>query len=132
MILSANAGGNDRFRVKFEANAGESVWEGIAYGMLLTFLFDDQTEFDGFWLFDLNDNNVMHWRVGAPGELIDEGRATDAEADMALAAINACVKKDHVNNSGALLCNYRINSEWETGFAAQIMLENTGTKAVTG
>jgi endo-1,4-beta-D-glucanase Y len=98
MILSANAGGNGRYRVKFESNAGQSVSEGIAYGMILTSLFDDQTEFDGLWLFakdHFNENGVMHWKIGSPGELLGEGGATDAEVDMAIALINACVKLTH-------------------------------------
>ncbi len=98
MIFSNNAGGNGRYRVKFGDNAGQSVSEGIAYGMILTSLFDEQTEFDGLWLFakdHFDENNVMHWKIGAPGEILGEGGATDAEVDMAIALINACVKTNN-------------------------------------
>ncbi|MEJ2044653.1 MAG: glycosyl hydrolase family 8 [Reinekea sp.] len=109
MISSNNAGGNGRYRVKFENNAGETVSEGIGYGMILTSLFDDQTEFDGLWLFakdHFDDNGLMHWKIGSPGQINGEGAATDAEVDMAIALINACVK---ANNSVWPTSTHNIN-----------------------
>lgn len=96
-ITSNNAGGNGRFRVMGGVTDNTTVSEGMAYGMILTSLFDDQTEFDGLWLFtkDHFDNqNLMHWYIGNPGQLLGTGAATDAEVDMAIALINACVKTE--------------------------------------
>lgn len=94
-LTTNNAGGNGRYRVMGGVNSNSTVSEGIAYGMLLTSLFDEQREFDGLWLFaqdHFDDQGLMHWYIGNPGQLLGQGAATDGDVDMAMALINACVK----------------------------------------
>jgi endo-1,4-beta-D-glucanase Y len=72
-----------------------TVSEGQAYGMLFASIFDDQITFDGLWLFardHLNSNGLMDWHIGEPGQRLGPGAATDADEDMALALVNACIK----------------------------------------
>jgi len=94
-ITSENSGGADRLRVMGGVNKESSVSEGIAYGMLFATIFDEQDTFEGLWLFasdHLDEYGLMHWWIGNPGELEGKGAATDAEADMAIALVNACIK----------------------------------------
>ena len=94
-ITANNAGGNGRLRVMGGVNDNSTVSEGMAYGLLFASIFDEQDTFDGLYLFardHFNDNGVMDWYIGDPGVRLGTGGATDAEVDMALALINACVK----------------------------------------
>ncbi|HEY1014054.1 MAG TPA: glycosyl hydrolase family 8, partial [Herpetosiphonaceae bacterium] len=94
-ITSANAGGGGRLRVMGGTDASSSVSEGMAYGILFASLFDDQATLDGLWLFTrdhLDPQGLMHWHIGNYGQLLGSGAATDADEDMALGMINACVK----------------------------------------
>ncbi len=94
-ITSTNAGGNGRYRVMGGVDGGSTVSEGQAYGILYTSIFDEQTLFDGLFLFakdHYNEQGVMDWHIGNPGVRIGSGGATDAEVDMALGLVNACVK----------------------------------------
>ena len=94
-ITSNNAGGNGRYRVLGGVGSTETVSEGQAYGILFASIFDEQDLLDGLYLFakdHFNDNGVMDWHIGNPGQLLGTGGATDAEVDMALGLVNACVK----------------------------------------
>jgi endo-1,4-beta-D-glucanase Y len=94
-ITSNNAGGNGRYRVMGGVDSGSTVSEGQAYGILFSSIFDEQTLFDGLFLFakdHYNEQGVMDWHIGDPGVRIGSGGATDAEVDMALGLVNACVK----------------------------------------
>lgn len=76
-------------RVKRPATEMDStVSEGIAYGMILALVMDDQPLFDDLWKYSqkyLNKNGLMNWHVGKDGMLLGEGAATDADEDMAWA-----------------------------------------------
>jgi len=53
----------------------DTVSEGIGYGMLLSFYFNDKTTFDGLYKYALahmTDRGLMHWRVRADGVNISE------------------------------------------------------------
>lgn len=70
-----------------------TVSEGIAYGMLVAVMFDEQSLFDGFWgyakLF-LNKSGLMDWYIAPDGNSrLGVGAATDADEDMAWALIMA-------------------------------------------
>ena len=94
-ITSNNTGGNGRYRVMGGVDSTSTVSEGQAYGMLFTSIFDEQSMFDGLFLFakdHFNVNGVMDWHIGNPGQLLGTGGATDAEVDMGIALVNACVK----------------------------------------
>jgi endo-1,4-beta-D-glucanase Y len=94
-ITANNAGGNGRLRVMGGVDNSSTVSEGMGYGILFASIFDEQTTFDGLYLFasdHFNEHGVMDWHIGNPGQLIGEGGATDAEVDMALGLVNACVK----------------------------------------
>lgn len=73
--------------------ANSTVSEGIAYGMLIAVMFDDQPLFDGFWgyaqLF-LNGSGLMDWYIAPDGHTrLGTGAATDADEDMAWALLMA-------------------------------------------
>lgn len=94
-ITSANAGGNGRLRVMGGVDGGSTVSEGQGYGILLASIFDDQTTLDGLWLFTsdhLNARGLMDWHIGNPGQRLGTGAATDADEDIALGLLNACIK----------------------------------------
>ena len=82
---------NGRYRVKFD-NPGETVSEGIAYGMLLSAYMADKILFDGFWLYykdHVNGNGVMNWKINGCSGTAGANGATDAELDAAFALIVA-------------------------------------------
>lgn len=122
-LTSANSGGMGRLRVMGGVDKNSSVSEGLAYGMLFATIFDEQDTFDGLWLFvadHLDQYGLMHWHIGDPGQLLGRGAATDAEADMAIALVNACVKVDvgawSVSPFGVDYCGEAtkmINAMWE-------------------
>ena len=94
-ITANNAGGNGRLRVMGGVDNNSTVSEGMGYGILFASIFDEQNTLDGLYLFasdHFNENGVMDWHIGNPGELLGEGGATDAEVDIALGLVNACVK----------------------------------------
>lgn len=70
-----------------------TVSEGIAYGMIIGTMMDDQELFDGFWSYAqcfLNQSGLMSWYVATDGSrALDSGAATDADEDMAWALIMA-------------------------------------------
>jgi endo-1,4-beta-D-glucanase Y len=63
--------------------------------MILALVMDDQATFDAFWKYSqkyLNGNGLMHWLIGADGQVVGQGAATDADEDMAWALSLADVK----------------------------------------
>lgn len=83
------------YRVERQDEPNVTISEGQAYAMLFSVTFDEQDVFDGLWRFTenhINQNGLMHWRIGDYGEILEEGAATDADLDMALALIIACYK----------------------------------------
>ncbi len=123
-ITSNNAGGNGRLRVMGGVDGNSTVSEGMAYGVLFASLFDDQATFDGLWFFiedHMDANGLMDWYIGNPGQRLGSGAATDAEADMAQALINACVKVEQgawsASANGIDYCQEAadmIDAMWET------------------
>lgn len=94
-VTSQSAGPAPRLRVMGGVSNTSTVSEGQAYGLLLASLFDEQTMFDGLWLFaadHLNQNGLMHWHIGPYGQIYGSGAATDADVDMGIAFITACEK----------------------------------------
>jgi endo-1,4-beta-D-glucanase Y len=87
--LVTNSGAGDALRVRRPNNEEDTtVSEGIAYGMILSLVMDDQPVFDGLWKYSqkyLNQNGLMNWRISAAGEVTGSGAATDADEDMAWA-----------------------------------------------
>lgn len=73
--------------------ANSSVSEGIAYGMTIAVMMDDQPLFDGFFQYALafmNENGFMNWYIAPDGaRVLGEGGATDADEDMAFALVMA-------------------------------------------
>jgi endo-1,4-beta-D-glucanase Y len=70
---------------------GSTVSEGIAYGMLFAAYMNDQSLFDGLWLFEqanLDGNGLMNWAPEGSGPDC-RGGATDADEDMAFALVMA-------------------------------------------
>jgi endo-1,4-beta-D-glucanase Y len=80
-----------------DGEVNSTVSEGIAYGMLLAALYDDQELFDDLYRYSLHwarDNGLMDWYIDAagtqrcPGES-SCGAATDSDEDIAFALILA-------------------------------------------
>ena len=70
-----------------------TVSEGIAYGMIIAVMFDDQALFDALWSYALaflNTNGLMSWYIAPDGsEALGHGGATDSDEDMAWALVMA-------------------------------------------
>jgi endo-1,4-beta-D-glucanase Y len=73
--------------------ANSTVSEGIAYGMLISVMVDDQPSFDAFWHYARHWGNgcgLMSWYIAPDGSrALGEGAATDADEDMAYALVMA-------------------------------------------
>lgn len=76
-----------------DGQANSSVSEGIAYGMLIAVMLDEQAMFDGFWTYArcfLNESGLMDWYIAPDGQgPLAVGAASDADEDMAWALIMA-------------------------------------------
>ncbi len=76
-----------------DGQANSTVSEGIAYGMLIAVMMDDQAMFDGFWTYAscfLNKSGLMDWYIAPDGTMpLAVGAASDADEDMAWALIMA-------------------------------------------
>jgi endo-1,4-beta-D-glucanase Y len=73
--------------------ANSTVSEGIAYGMIIAVMFDDQPLFDALWQYAscfLNTNGLMSWYIAPDGSrALGSGGATDSDEDMAWALVMA-------------------------------------------
>lgn len=76
-----------------DGQANSTVSEGIAYGMIIAVMIDDQPLFDAFWSYArcfLDEHGLMHWYIAPDGSgPLGVGAATDADEDMAWALIMA-------------------------------------------
>lgn len=76
-----------------DGQANSTVSEGIAYGMIIAVMMDDQAMFDGFWTYArcfLNKSGLMDWYIAPDGQKpLAVGAASDADEDMAWALIMA-------------------------------------------
>jgi endo-1,4-beta-D-glucanase Y len=76
-----------------EGVVNSTVSEGIAYGMLIAVMLDEQTLFDGFWHYArnfFNSNGLMDWYIAPDGSApLGRGAASDADEDMAWALVMA-------------------------------------------
>ncbi len=70
-----------------------TVSEGIAYGMVIAVLMDEQPLFDAFYRYALcfeNKNGLMDWYIAPDGESrLGVGGATDSDEDIAWALVMA-------------------------------------------
>lgn len=88
--LKHDCSNQDWYRVEF-STPGETVSEGIGYGMILTAYHGDREEFDGLWAFaksKWNDRGLMSWRVTCD-TVVGAGDASDGDLDMALGLLIA-------------------------------------------
>ena len=76
-----------------DGKPNSTVSEGIAYGMIISVMLDDQALFDGFWSYArcfLNQNGLMNWYIAPDGSgALGVGGASDADEDMAWALLQA-------------------------------------------
>jgi endo-1,4-beta-D-glucanase Y len=83
-------------RIKWDTPE-QTVSEGIAYGMLVMVYMDNATnqtqdEFDKLWAYYkkyMNGNGVMDWKINGFSSVAENGGATDAELDAAVALLMA-------------------------------------------
>jgi hypothetical protein len=97
-----------------------TVSEGIAYGMIIAVMFDDQALFDDFYRYALcfeNKSGLMDWYIAPDGESrLGVGGATDSDEDIAWALVMA---HRQWGGSGALgdsyltLAKRQIERVWE-------------------
>jgi endo-1,4-beta-D-glucanase Y len=70
-----------------------TVSEGIAYGMIIAVMMDDQALFDAFYRYALcfeNKSGLMDWYIAPDGESrLGVGAATDSDEDIAWALVMA-------------------------------------------
>jgi len=91
--------GNGMARVANGQGSGNTVSEGMGYGMLMAVGSGDRTAFDAFWAFykgHVDVNGLMNWSVNncttqAPGSS-DNFAATDGDEDAAMALVQADAK----------------------------------------
>ena len=79
-------------RVQRPSNGYDTVSEGIGYGMVIAVYFDDQTTFNGLWVYKSahNDSNgLMNWNIASDGSTAGANAATDGDEDIAFALIEA-------------------------------------------
>lgn len=82
---------------RFEAYDFDTVSEGIAWGMLITVLMDNeknqtQKYFNGLWSYYqryFNKNGLMSWKINRDGKIIGEDSATEADENVAMALLYA-------------------------------------------
>ncbi|MCA9913714.1 MAG: putative Ig domain-containing protein, partial [Anaerolineae bacterium] len=121
-VTSDQAGASPRLRVKTPDMANQTVSEGQAYGMLIAAALEEQSTFNGLWMYasdHLDANGLMHWRTNGYGNITGYGAATDADVDIALALVMAC---QHVQNGVwsadqfdyCALATEMISAIWET------------------
>lgn len=75
-----------------DSEGAQTVSEGIAYGMILTAYFKEQTKFDKLWNYykaNLDANGLMNWKINGCGGVAAANAATDAEVDAAFALVVA-------------------------------------------
>jgi endo-1,4-beta-D-glucanase Y len=73
-------------------SSGDTVSEGIAYGMLFAVYMNDKTTFDALWKYEqkhLDTTGLMNWQINADGTTPGHNSATDADEDMAFALVMA-------------------------------------------
>lgn len=78
--------GTPCYRIQGEDLGGDTVSEGISYGMLMAVYFDDQDTFNGLWNYKVSKNDglgLMHWRINSGGGIVGANSATDADMDIA-------------------------------------------------
>ena len=91
-FVTSQGAGDSALRVVRPENGGDTVSEGIGYGMLAAVYLDDQPTFAGLWSYaraHADDNGLMHWQIGGDGQVWGHGGATDADEDMAFALVMA-------------------------------------------
>ncbi|WP_158627621.1 glycosyl hydrolase family 8 [Corallococcus sp. AB038B] len=111
-------GANGALRVQRPENNGDTVSEGIGYGMLLAANNGDQTTFDGLWKYaqsHLNENGLMNWRIDAQGGTLGQNGATDADEDMAMALVSADKKWGGYKQDATTLIDNILEHEVEPG-----------------
>jgi endo-1,4-beta-D-glucanase Y len=76
-----------------DGQPNSTVSEGIAYGVMIAVMFDDQPLFDAFYQYALrwaNECGLMSWYIAPDGSrALGSGAATDADEDIAWALIMA-------------------------------------------
>ncbi len=110
------AGGLRVQRLSEPGDTGDTVSEGIGYGMLLAAYMNDQTVFDGLWAYaksHFDANSLMNWKINSDGSTPSDGTgpATDADQDMALALIVADKEWGGYTTDATTLINNVYNHE---------------------
>lgn len=76
-----------------DGQPNSTVSEGIAYGVMIAVMFDDQPLFDAFYQYALRWSNacgLMSWYIAPDGSrALGSGAATDADEDIAWALVMA-------------------------------------------
>jgi endo-1,4-beta-D-glucanase Y len=109
IVTTDGAGGFARTRRPDtpDGHPNSTVSEGIAYGMVISVMLDDQPLFDAFWQYAkrwFNDNGLMHWYIAPDGSrTLGEGGASDADEDMAWAL---CMADRQWGGRGSLSADY--------------------------
>ena len=100
-LTSAGTG----LRVTRPENGGDTVSEGIAYGMLMAVYLNDRATFDGLWTYaksHMDGMGLMNWHLNSDGTIAAQGMgsATDADEDMAWALLMASAQWENATYLG--------------------------------
>jgi endo-1,4-beta-D-glucanase Y len=135
-LLTSDGAGAGGFRVRRPNSSGaqvnSTVSEGIAYGMLLAAVMNDQATFDGLWRYEqryLDAKGLMNWYISADGTMVlGTGAATDADEDMAYALVMADARW---GGSGSLGDSYLALAKKQIGFIWQSEVDQTRSDVLT-
>jgi endo-1,4-beta-D-glucanase Y len=118
-VTSNGAGAVGNLRVQRPTNSGDTVSEGIGYGMLAAVYMSDRSTFDALWQYGkshFNTKGLMSWHLTAGGTLFntgDPGSASDGDVDMIWALImasNQWSSLDYLNAAANMIQAMRQNS----------------------
>ncbi len=106
----------DQIRICRPENGGDTVSEGVAYGMLLSLAHNDPATFQMLWNYAqtiLNDHGLMAWHIHPGGQIADSGSASDADQDMAFALLQASSRWNNESFHHAGMRTLYAMREWD-------------------
>jgi endo-1,4-beta-D-glucanase Y len=135
-LVTSDGAGAGGLRVRRPNSSGaqvnSTVSEGIAYGMLLAAVMNDQATFDALWRYEqrfLDGKGLMNWYISADGTMVlGTGAATDADEDMAYALVMADARW---GGAGSLGDSYLALAKKQIGIIWQTEVDHTRSDVLT-
>jgi endo-1,4-beta-D-glucanase Y len=86
-VTTSGAGSGERIICSAQ-QSGDTVSEGIGYGMILAVYFNDETTFNDLYVYEqshLDSLGLMNWDISSSGSVIGSNSASDGDEDIAYA-----------------------------------------------